>query len=358
MAKKNSKSLLGVCGAAVLFLVVLWLVPHIPEPVYRFMQDSTGFLVVKLAALLGLPASYDPSNHHFSVAGFSMQLVEECVALHYHAILTLAILLTPGQKWRRKGVALLCCNATLVFFNVLRLIFLGVVGTAYPIWFDLVHDYLWQVVFALLTVFLCVAWLESPARQARSRYRVLCYSLVFSGLFVLAFNLVKISYLRGVVWLADKVVLLSNFNQAWSARWWLAKQNNFVMVRLKGEKVLYALPDQEYSVDLWPDMLGLVLFWGFFAGGLYWLWRRRSTFALVQIGLGLSVGTLLLVLVHVGTVVALGWLLLSDPQMELGENFLWMVRGLSVLLPISCWWLVWQRIRGRIRTDGFFVENI
>lgn len=350
-----SKSLLAVCGAALLFLTVLWLVPHTPEPVYRFMQDGTGFLVVNTAHLLGLPAYYDPSNFYFAVAGFTMQLLEECVALHYHAILILAILLTPGQPWRRKFAALLFCNAALVFFNVMRLILLGIVGAEYPEQFYLVHDFIWQVAFAILTVFLCLAWIRSPSRKSNSRYSVLFYSLVFSGAFALAFNAVKISYLSGLAWAADKILLLSNYETAWSSRWWIAMHNSFVVVRLDGEKIFYALSKREYSVNLWPDMLGLVLFWGFCAGGLFWLWRRKEAFSMVRLSLGVCVGSLLLAFVHVSTIVVLGWILRADPEMVLGSNFLWQMRGVSVIFPVFCWWLVWKKVRRQPEGGVLFV---
>ena len=357
LGNQSVKSLLAVCGAATLFLVVLWLVPHTPVPVYRYLQDGTGFLVVNFAHFLGLSAHYDSSNHYFAVAGFNMRLVEECVALHYHAILTLAVVLTPGQRWRRKMTALILFNAALVFFNVLRLVFIGVVGHEFPTMFELVHDYLWQVAFAILTVFLCMAWIQSPTKQTTSRYSVLLYSLAFSGVFAFAFNNMKITYLTVMVWLADKVILLTNFSQDWGARWWLATQNNFVMVRVNGEKVLYSLPNRYYSVNLWQEMFGLVLFWGFCAGWLCWLWRHKEPVLIVRFTLGLIVGTLLLACVHLGTVVVLGWMLVADPKMDLGSNFLWLIRGVSVLLPIVCWWLVWKRTRSSSQIDDLFVRN-
>lgn len=316
------------------------------------MQQGTGKLVVFASHLLGLSAHYNPDTQLFNVAGFDMRLLEECVALHYHAILTLAIILTPGQLVRRKLAALVCCNAALVFFNILRLILLGVIGNAYPDLFYAVHDYVWQVAFAILTFFLCVAWLKTRRDKRKTRFGFLVASFGFSAVFALIMNAFKLSYLAGLVWLGDKFLLLTRFGEDWSLRWWAITKKSFVMVRLQGEKVFYLTPAQPFTVSLWQDMLDLALFWGFCAGALLWLWRSNAALSLKKITLGMILGTTVLAGVHLATVVILGWLLLADPNMDLGANFLWFIRGISVLLPVALWYLL-HRFQNRDRLNSF-----
>jgi exosortase/archaeosortase family protein len=329
------------CGIACLYYIVFWLVPQIPDAVLHVLQDGTGALVVDSAHLLGLSASYNPADHYYEVAGFQMRLLSDCVPVHYHLILSAAILLMPGQPWKRKGVALLFCNAALTFFNILRLVLLGMIGYAYPQVFDFAHDYFAQFFFTILTIFLCFAWLDSPKKHS-PRIGFVIYSLAFSALFAVSLNAIKSQYQYFMAWTADKLLVLSNTDYTWSNKWWILSNNQFSNVRLDGPKFEFVLP-QLFSVNLWNDMMGLCLFWGMALGSFYWFKRKGHNPSDKTFVTSFLTGTLLLMFLHLSVIVTLGWTLRIDPTMHLAWSFLSFVTGASILLPLACWWFLWHK---------------
>lgn len=343
MAKLQNVKILTLVGAALLFLLVLWLVPHTPAPVVLFLQESTGRAVVALAHLFGLSAHYNASTQLFGVAGFDMLLAPECVALHYFAILWLTILLMPGQTWRRKLAGGLCCTTALAFLNILRLILLGVIGHSFPDHFAMVHDFVWQIVFAVVTFALCFVWTKSTRSRLLAKGGLLIVSLFSAAGFALLLNLARTSCLTGLVWLTDKLLLLLYTDLPYASRWWAISQKSFVMVRLLDEKVHYLLPGgREFTVYYWQDILGLALFWGLCVGTL---WQARfgksRDWSFPRWFAGVCGGTFLLLLAQIGSMVVLGLLLVSDAE-ALGKNLLWLMRGVSVLLPVLFWWFVFR----------------
>jgi exosortase/archaeosortase family protein len=105
------------------------------------------------------------------IAGrFGMSIVKSCDAMEANMLFAAAVLALPFAWWR-KGAALLVGLAALVAMNVLRLFCLYYVGVYLPARFEVMHIDVWPVLmiaFTVLDFYLCIRWLEGPARSERA----------------------------------------------------------------------------------------------------------------------------------------------------------------------------------------------
>lgn len=330
----------------VITATVLLAVPHLPDSFVLFLQNTTGALVVSASHLIGLTAHYDPVTQLFDVAGFDMLLGPECVALHYWAILTLSILFFPEQSCTRRIIGWFVTSLGLVFFNIVRLIVLGLVGVYAPEYFAAVHDYIWQVAFALLTVLLCFSWVESSRNDKFSPLKIVMGGFLFSGAIAMLLEAFKHSYLSALAWISDKGLVLLYAQLPWDTRKWTAMNKSFVLLRMKNDLHEFILPGEQYTVNVWLDALGLALFLGGCCSLLVWVVRRKpSSLLMLRFGVTTVTGSLLLLLMQVFSLILLGQLLSYDQGYDLARNYLWLMRSLSVLAPLLLWWWVWNGLK-------------
>jgi exosortase/archaeosortase family protein len=122
-----------------------------------------------LGGLFGLSIT----NHAdiITINGFAMQIINECTALDYVIILSIAIMIYARHSlaYRIKGV--LITVLLLVVANAFRLLVTGVVGSVSIKLFDFTHEYLWVALFALLVIALWKVWVDGGMRLDKTTMR-------------------------------------------------------------------------------------------------------------------------------------------------------------------------------------------
>lgn len=95
------------------------------------------------------------SYKYVSILNFPLQVVVECTAYNYYLF---AVALSVFAKWKLKDkfINLSIFVAAIFILNNLRFVLLAIVGKHYPDLFDAIHDYLWNIVFAVVTL---VIWM-------------------------------------------------------------------------------------------------------------------------------------------------------------------------------------------------------
>jgi exosortase/archaeosortase family protein len=148
-----------------LFAFVSWFVllsvmhlPGIKDLVRYVMVSITHTSAIITGKLLFLPVA-DKGYPVMDFAGFSMQVILECTAYNFYLFV---LMLTIFAKWpiRHKLVNLAIFTGVIFMVNNFRFIIMGAIGRYYPQIFSQIHDYFWNILFAIL-VFLIFLRAES-----------------------------------------------------------------------------------------------------------------------------------------------------------------------------------------------------
>ncbi len=142
-------------------------IPAIGSIIEPFFVSFTTHTAYWFGRLLFIPIQM-PGVPYLSVNNFFMQVIMECTAYNFYLFV---IVLTIFSRWplRHKWVSLGIFLAAIFVINKLRFITMGYIGSFRPEMFDLVHDYLWNILFGFL-VFGIWVWREERAqREINSR---------------------------------------------------------------------------------------------------------------------------------------------------------------------------------------------
>jgi len=123
--------------------------------------DMTGFLL----KLFGL--SVNVSGRIVSLSNFSMEVVGECTGL-YEMLIFLAAMIAYPANYKKKLIGAFLGIPLLYVINIIRMIFIGVVGNWSPKTFDFMHLYFWQVGMILIIVSVWVLWIEKVVHYSKS----------------------------------------------------------------------------------------------------------------------------------------------------------------------------------------------
>ncbi|MGB2988528.1 MAG: exosortase H [Candidatus Zixiibacteriota bacterium] len=106
-----------------------------------------------------------------SLPNFSVEVVGECTGL-YEMLIFLAAMIAYPAGWKKKLMGAGLGIPFLFAVNMVRMIFIMVVGTWSPKTFDFMHLYFWQVAMILIIVSAWVLWIEKVVHYERKTVAV------------------------------------------------------------------------------------------------------------------------------------------------------------------------------------------
>jgi archaeosortase B (VPXXXP-CTERM-specific) len=115
--------------------------------------DITGFFL----KLTGLAVRV--SGRVVSLPNFTVEVVGECTGL-YEMLIFLAAMIAYPSGWKKKLLGAVLGIPFLYSVNIVRMVFITVVGNWSPQTFDFLHLYFWQVAMILIIVSAWVLWIE------------------------------------------------------------------------------------------------------------------------------------------------------------------------------------------------------
>jgi len=122
--------------------------------------DVTGFFL----KLFGLTVRV--SGRIVSLPNFSIEVVGECTGL-YEMLIFLAAMIAYPAGWKKKLIGAGLGIPSLYVINVIRMIFITMMGNWSPQTFDFLHMYFWQVAMILIIVTVWVLWIEKVVHYER-----------------------------------------------------------------------------------------------------------------------------------------------------------------------------------------------
>lgn len=150
------KPLLFAFGSWFVLLAALHL-PGIKDFVRYVMVSITHTSAILTGKLLFLPVA-DKGYPVMDFAGFSMQVILECTAYNFY-LFVLVITIFANWSIRHKLLNLAVFTGVIFLINNFRFIIMGAIGRYYPEIFNQIHDYLWNILFAII-VFLIFIWAD------------------------------------------------------------------------------------------------------------------------------------------------------------------------------------------------------
>ena len=123
-----------------------------------YLLPLNGVIALLSGQLLAL-CGYAPlvAGDLITVAGFSVRIVLECTAIHPMLIYAAFVLAHPASL-RRTAAGLAAGSVMLFAVNIARIALVTLVGARWPLFFELLHVYLGQVVMLLLVLATALAW--------------------------------------------------------------------------------------------------------------------------------------------------------------------------------------------------------
>jgi archaeosortase B (VPXXXP-CTERM-specific) len=122
--------------------------------------DLTGFFL----KLFGMTVNV--SGRVVSLSGFSMEVVGECTGL-YEMLIFLAALIAYPSDYKKKLIGAGLGLPLLYVINIIRMIFIAVIGNWSPKTFDFFHMYFWQVAMILIILSVWILWIQKVVYHER-----------------------------------------------------------------------------------------------------------------------------------------------------------------------------------------------
>lgn len=122
--------------------------------------DVTGFFL----KLLGLEVGV--SGRIVSMPNFSIEVVGECTGL-YEMLILLAAMIAYPANWKKKLIGAGLGIPLLYLINIVRMVFITVMGNWSPNTFEFLHLYFWQVAMILIIVSVWVLWIQKVVHRER-----------------------------------------------------------------------------------------------------------------------------------------------------------------------------------------------
>jgi len=127
--------------------------------------DVTGFFL----KLFGM--NVWGSGRTVSMSNFSIEVVGECTGL-YEMLIFLAAMIAYPASLKKKLIGAGLGIPFLYVINIIRMVFIMVMGNWSPETFDFLHMYFWQVAMILIIVSAWVLWIEKVVYYERKAVAV------------------------------------------------------------------------------------------------------------------------------------------------------------------------------------------
>ncbi|MCK5838559.1 MAG: exosortase/archaeosortase family protein [Bacteroidales bacterium] len=169
MVKKEKstyrKVLVQLLKSLVLWIILVGIVTHpaIKRAVKEAMINFTGSGVEFVCNQFHIPVHIS-GYPYISIFHFKMEILYECSAYNYY-LLVIALSVFALWPWKNMIFNGLIMLLTIFIMNTLRFIMMGYIGRYHYSMFDSIHNYFWNIFFALLLLLMWV-WLGESGEKA------------------------------------------------------------------------------------------------------------------------------------------------------------------------------------------------
>ncbi|QWV94735.1 archaeosortase/exosortase family protein [Geomonas oryzisoli] len=139
-------------------ITAVTLLGNLPEGYWTAWRNLTMAVTTALGTVLGIATS--GTGDVLTVNGFAMRIIRQCTAADYIVIVASAMLLYVRHRIGYRLLGVVVAVPVIVLANACRLMVTGVIGSVSVAAFNLFHDYLWVIAFALLVFSIWKFWVD------------------------------------------------------------------------------------------------------------------------------------------------------------------------------------------------------
>ncbi len=187
-------------GFAGLFVLYVGMFVGLAEAGSEYMlvfRELTASAITAVWGLFSVPVVCSGTGIQF--AGFPMEIVLECTALHYMMIFVAGVMAFRSHTRAYRAAGIIIGTLAIFLLNIARIGIIGFIGKYFSNIFEMVHDYLWQGLFALAVVLLWVVWVNGIRGLSRR----------FVRQFLIVSVSASVSFWLGVIFLEEYISLLA-----------------------------------------------------------------------------------------------------------------------------------------------------
>ena len=148
------------CFVVIVLDLIVW---YLGKKEYlAFLDIFTSQVITKLIHLSGLQATRD--SNMIYLANSVWIVTTECTGIFMMSIFASFIAVYPSSI-KAKGIALLTGIPFIFAANILRLFIMAWIDKIKPQYTEIFHNYIWQVVFIIMVVFMWTVWIDKVVNR-------------------------------------------------------------------------------------------------------------------------------------------------------------------------------------------------
>jgi exosortase/archaeosortase family protein len=143
------------CSLVIFLDVIVWYLGR--KEHLAFLDIFLSYVMTGLIHASGLHAIRDSNTIYLTNS--TWLVTTECTAIFIMLIYSSFIMVYPAS-WKDRGIALLVGIPSIFGANILRLYVMAWIDYLNPQYSEFFHNYMWQVVFIVMVVFMWLIWID------------------------------------------------------------------------------------------------------------------------------------------------------------------------------------------------------
>ncbi|MGO9379081.1 MAG: archaeosortase/exosortase family protein [Dissulfurispiraceae bacterium] len=152
------------CSLVILLDLLVWYLGR--EDYLDFLDIFLSDVMTGLISLSGLHVIQE--SNMIYLTNSSWIVATECTAIFIMLIYSSFVLVYPASV-KSKGIALLVGIPSIFGANILRLYCMAWIDYLSPQFSEFFHDYMWQVAFIVMVVFMWLVWIEKVVTREKRK---------------------------------------------------------------------------------------------------------------------------------------------------------------------------------------------
>lgn len=148
------------CSTVIILDLLVWYLGR--KEYLAFFDIFLSYVMAGLIKLSGLHVIQDSNTLYLTNS--SWIVTTECTAIFIMLIFSSFIFVYPAST-KQKGIALLSGIPFIFGANILRLYCMAWIDYLKPQYSEVFHNYMWQVVFIMMVVFMWMVWIDKVVNR-------------------------------------------------------------------------------------------------------------------------------------------------------------------------------------------------
>ena len=165
---RANKAIIRFCVIFFVLLIILAVTfPYLSDrfnPQLTVLMTTTASVIGFVLNIFGMGVAV--SGRIISASRLSIDVIGECTGL-YEMLIFLAAMIAYPANFKKKLLGAAMGIPLLYLINIVRMVFIVVIGNWSPKTFDFLHLYFWQVAMIIIIVSVWLLWIEKIVKYSK-----------------------------------------------------------------------------------------------------------------------------------------------------------------------------------------------